>query len=202
MWRGSAVEAGLDLWLFKRDLGAAQEAALVRFEQDAQGVADEETDKERRNIAPMLTAATGLPWPSEPPLARQLKCEYWFDGIEVPLLMFIDYEFSHILRELKTTKNMPSAVPDNHARQGAIYSTVKQRPLEFVYLTPKKAEIKPLVDTEKHLRMLGRYAHSVRAYLALTNDKQDAAQIFPPNYDHYYYKSEKSKLAAQKIWAI
>ena len=53
-WRGHGVEAGLDLWLYRRDYQEAEKAALARFETDALGDLTENVDLERKSIGGML----------------------------------------------------------------------------------------------------------------------------------------------------
>ena len=207
MWRGSAVEAGLDLWLFKRSLDDANKAALNHFDQNGvmvdpnTGEINKEMDKERNAILPMLLNAVNLLEEEDAPDARQLKFEYWFDGIEIPLIGYIDYVWPKKVCDLKTTHRMPSEISGNHSRQISLYSAVKERPGELLYVTSKKAEIKPITDVDRHVRLLGRYAHSIRALLSLSNDKHDAASVFAPDFDHYYFRRDEAKIAAQKIWA-
>ena len=199
-WRGSAVEAGLDLWLYKRDLKAAHEAAIARFEIDAVGLADDATDKERKAIPDMLEIATGLLVNKPEPSARQLKIEHWFDGIEVPIIGYVDYVWPDEGYDLKTTMRMPSDVPGNHARQGALYSTATGKPWKFLYITPKKGEIKPLDNAVMHLKHLETSARAIRRILNVSNNKTDIAHIFVPDFDHYFFKREAAREAAAQIW--
>lgn len=199
-WRGHAVEAGLDLWLFKRDLDAAKEAALIRFEQDALGDLSENVERQRDVIIPMLEIACNRMQDIPPPEARQVKIEHWFDGIEIPLIGYVDYLWPEVGRDLKTTMRMPSTIPSRHARQVSLYQVVKQRPFEILYVTERRGEIKKIEDAETHVKRLEWYAHAIRRVLSVFPDKMDAARIFAPEFDSFYWKSEAARTAAAEIW--
>src|SRR5512143_798009 len=88
MWRGSAVEAGVDHWLYRRDADAATTAALAFFEHEAVGEITDELDKERANIPSMLDQAITMLHNRPEPTGRQFKVEYWIDDIEIPVIGF------------------------------------------------------------------------------------------------------------------
>lgn len=199
-WRGTAVEAGLDLWLYKRNVQEAVQAALVRFEQDALGEISETIDAERNAVPGMVElACKSLQWTSEP-VGRQIKIEYWFDGIEVPLIGYVDYEFETEGIDLKTTRRMPTEMPPRHARQLSLYSAARGKPYKALYVTGKKAELKEVQDVDIHLKRLEWYAHSVRRLLSVFPDKHDASRIFAPDFDSFYWSGEESKRLAKEIW--
>jgi hypothetical protein len=200
-WRGKAVEAGLDLWLYKRDLVTAKDAAMDCFEANAQGEADDKTDKERNAIIPMLEIACHLLRDTGPPEARQLKVTHWFDGIEIPVVGYADYIFTSDGVELKTKWQMPSSIPDDHGRQAGLYSFVKKKPWRLLYVTPKKGEFKDLENPELYVKRLSWIAHNIRRALSVSQDKFEVAKLFSPNLDHpYLWKREEARLAAAKIW--
>ncbi len=199
-WRGSAVEAGLDLWLYKRDYQEAVQASNRRFEADALGDLTENVDLERKLVPKFLEQACAALQGKTEPTARQLKIEHWFDGIEVPLIGFIDYEFGEEGFDLKTTRRMPSNMPPRHCRQLSLYQVARKKPYSGVYVTDKKHEIKCVDNAETHVKRLEWYAHSVRRLLSVFPNKHDASRIFAPNFDTFYWSNEESKTAAQAIW--
>lgn len=202
-WRGSAVEAGLDYWLFKREEGAAQKAALDRFELEAMGDLDEKVDRERARIPAMLSQAMQLFADKPEPTVRQLDITYWFDDIEVPIVGRIDYEWPEDGYDLKTTKNMPTHIPDGHARQISIYEAARKKPYRLAYVTEKKREIKQLSteDKARHLRHAMWYAHNIRRGLATFSDKLELARIYPPDFNSFYWNDENRQLATE-IWEL
>jgi hypothetical protein len=179
--RGSAIEAGLDVFLYERKTDEAIARALDRFAELTQGVADDETEAERLNITPMLEQAmkalSGLPIPN----ARQLRCEYYAGGVEVPIIGYLDYVWDDFGLDLKTTKSCPSAIKSDHARQFAMYAAAKQKPWKCLYVTAKKFALLTLedADAEKHLRDLEQHARSVRHLLKKAEDGADALKFFP-----------------------
>lgn len=201
-WRGLAVEAGLDHFLFKRDEGAAQKAALDRFELEAFGLADDETDKERMLIFPMLSLAIEKIDKPEPPTVRQFPVEFWFDGIEVPVIGKVDYEWESEGIDLKTTKRMPGQLSGGHARQISLYQAARRKPYRVFYVTEKKAEFKSLTDDEAktHLKHLEWHAHSIRRVLSMFTCKHELARIFIPDFEHFYWRREETRVAAMEIW--
>lgn len=200
-WRGTAVESGLDLWLYKRDPQAALEAAHSRFETEALGDMSEDVDSQRRVLAPILEQACLALRERPEPTARQLKIEHWFDGIEVPLIGYVDYEFEEDGIDLKTTLRMPATMYPRHARQLSLYQIARQKPYSALYVTPKKWNIIKIDDAETHVKRLEWYAHSIRRLLSVFPDKHDASRIFAPNFEHmFYWKDEGSRAAAQEIW--
>lgn len=201
-WRGSAVEAGLDYWLYKRDMARANRAALERFELDAVGLADDGTEKERAQVPPMLEHAMRAASELGPPVGRQFKVEYWFDGIEVPVIGHPDYEWEDSGLELKTTMRLPSEIRAGHARQISLYSAARQKPYRVLYATPTKAEFRELTIDEhkRHLQHLEWYAHAIRRVLAMFSARDDMARIFVPKFDHFLWKNEAARIAAREIW--
>lgn len=204
-WRGSAVEAGLDWWLYQRnDPEAVQDAltkAHARFEDDAKGEIRDDIDKERDALEPMLNRAIERATHFTTPDARQLQLDYWIEGIEIPLDLRIDYVWPDVVRDLKTTHKLE--VRPSHERQISLYAKAKKRRAELLYVTTKRSELIeiPQDRIDLHVRTIERLAHSVRALLSMCPDKDAAASMFVPNYDHYYHwKNADLKKAAMEIW--
>lgn len=200
-WRGSAVESGVDYWLYKRDLQGATKAANTQFETKALGDLTENVDTERKLIPRMLGQACEALQGRQEPTARQLKIEHWFEGIEVPLIGFIDYEFGEEGFDLKSTRRMPNLMPPRHCRQLSLYQAARKKPYRGLYVTDKKWDIKNIDEPETHVKRLEWYAHSVRRLLSVFPDKHDAARIFAPNFEHaFYWKHADSRALAKEIW--
>lgn len=198
-WRGNAVEAGLDHWLYKRDPEAAYLAAAERFEEDAVGLADDLTCKERDSLKPMLDRAFEALHGHGTPVGRQLKVEYWFDGIEVPVIGYVDYEWEDFGIDLKTTHRIPSVPWPRHARQVSLYTAAQKKPFSLLYASTKKTSLKDVEEPERELKRLEWWAHSIRRGLAMFEDPQDMARIFAPDFDHFYW-GDAAKEAATQIW--
>lgn len=204
-WRGSAVEAGLDYWLFKKDAELANRMALDRFELDAAGLCDNATDRERNRICPMLMRAMLATGEFDPPTLRQERVEFWLDGIEVPIVGVIDYEWEKFGLDLKTTAAMPTRIRDGHARQISVYQAARKKPYKILYVTEQKHEIKELSseESERQLKHIAWYAHNIRRGLATFTDKMELARIYLPNFNHpYLWKNEQTKARAMEIWDV
>lgn len=201
-WRGSAVEAGLDHWLFKRDKDVSLVAALDRFELDALGLCDDGTERERTAIAAFLDRAMLATGELGPPTVRQFEVNYWFEGVEVPILGRIDYEWEQEGIDLKTTNRMPSLIPGRHARQISLYQAARGKPYKILYVTPSKFEFKELSNEEsqKALKTLEWHAHAIRRVLSMFSCKYELSKIFAPDWDHYFWKREEARQAAAEIW--
>lgn len=202
-WRGSAVEAGLDHWLFKRDKGAAQKAALDRFEFEAMGDLDEKVDKQRILIFPMLDMAMDAIDREDPPTVRQFDIKYWVDGIEVPIVGRIDYEWPELGIDLKTVQRMPRHVPEYHGRQIAVYQAARKKPYQLLYVSEKTAIMRPLPQEEhdRYLKQITWYANKIRSVLATFDDKLELARMYPPKFDSFYWNEESMK-SATEIWEL
>ena len=179
-FRGSAIEAGLDVFLFERKEAEAFQRAQAKFNELVQGEASEAHEEERLNIAGMLKQAIEAvkPWPL--PNGRQLRVEHRIQGVEVPIIGYIDYAFPDFDLDLKTTKACPSAIKGDHGRQFSLYSAARQRPIKALYATAKKHAVYDLAREQAamHLADLERHARAVRHLLSRANDAKDAYRFF------------------------
>lgn len=190
MWRGSAVEAGLAVWMETNDLEAANKAALVRFMDDGGNEGDE-----MDCLAPMLDQAIiEFGKISAKLSATQIKVEHYFDGVEVPVIGYCDFIFEDgSIFDLKTANRMPDkgqAKPD-HGRQAALYSVARNAPSSLVYVTTKKAVTIPVGGNERVTMIdeMRRDAESLRRYLALHDTAESAILSLPMNSDDWKWKS-------------
>lgn len=202
-WRGSAVEAGVDLALYWSDEGAAPTLAkaLERFELDALGDMGDEVVKERQNIEPILAQAVEIMKPHGMPTARQYKIEHWLDGIEVPVIGYVDYLYPGKLIDLKTTLRMPSEPRPDHAVQVSLYHKATGREPLLAYVTPKKACVMPLTDEQITTAMwtVNQSAKAVRALLSAVESKEQAASLFVPDFSSFYW-NEAMITEALHVW--
>lgn len=204
MWRGLAVEAGFDEFLF-RGTNDSSRRSLDRFDLEACGLCDDATLRERDKVPGMLAracadaAAHGL---QSEPILRQFPVEYWFEGIEVPVIGVIDYEWEDFGVDLKTTGRMPTQIPDGHGRQVSLYRAARNKPYKLYYVTESKSSLREITDEQAkgYLKQLEWQAHAIRRVLSMFPEKHDVAQIFVPDFDHFYWKSEESRIAAAEVW--
>jgi hypothetical protein len=137
MWRGSAVEAGLARWLAGGSIEQARAAACDSFELNALGELSDEIEAERSLVNLMLDRACRWTAPGEL-TGTQLRIEHWLDGVQVPLVGFLDFAFSSDIDvDLKTTRACPSRPRGNHVRQVALYRAARGRRGGLLYVTDK-----------------------------------------------------------------
>lgn len=195
--RGSAVEAGLDSFLFQRDTEKAIQAAYQYFAANTNGLADEDHEAERSNLEPMVLQACAAMAKATPPNSRQLRIEHYVDGVEVPIIGYIDYLWEDHGVDLKTTRACPGSIKSDHGRQIATYSKAKGRPFRILYVTAKKYALYPMGNNESamHLRDLERHARAVRHLLMKSESPQDAALFFAPDPSEFRWNEKTLELA-------
>lgn len=188
MWRGNAVEAGLNHYLLGQPEFATK-AMHVSFEERAAGQADEQIHKEREAL-PMFLAQAREALKDKPPLApkdQQKKIELELPGIEVPLIGYIDYLWPDHGIDLKTTWRMPSEPSAAHVEQMACYMLATGRPFHLCYVTPKKwvtHEVTQAMADEAYDRVVAA-ARAVRHMLSKSENARDALGLYAPDLDHY-----------------
>jgi hypothetical protein len=202
-WRGSAVEAGVDWAVMRLDdpIDVAVAKAYERFDLDAQGETSNEIEHERASLSLMVAQAVMIMRPLGMPTARQFKIEHWLDGIEVPVIGYIDYLYETSLVDLKTTNRMPSEVRPDHAVQVAIYSEATGKKPFLAYATPKKSWLAPITaeQYEQSLWTVTQSARAVRALLSSVESKEQAAALFVPDFGSFYW-SEGLIREALTVW--
>lgn len=202
--RGTAIEAGLDLWLFDRSkCKEAERVALANFADRTGGLADDDHEAERANIVPMLQQAIAALEGAPVPVGRQFKIEYFANGVEVPLIGYCDYIFPDYILDLKTTKACPSSIKADHARQVALYSAARNKPSRILYATGKKFALYDLTPDNQAvaLRDLERMARAVRHLLKHSETAEDAAKFFAPEPSDFRW-SPKTFEAANQLWSV
>jgi hypothetical protein len=201
--RGSAVEAGMDVILYEGTVEEAHKVALDNFALNTGGLADAEHEKERALIPGMLTmaieASSKFPkWPN----SRQLRVEHRFEGIEVPVIGYVDYLWQDWGLDLKTTQRMPNSPKADHVRQIALYAAAKQRPFKLLYVTDKRHSLFSVEpeDLDVMLADMRRIALSLRKILAKSDCREEVTEFFNPNWDSFYWSDEARK-EASRIWS-
>lgn len=197
-WRGKAVEAGLDWFLYKGKEGAL-EAALKQFDLDyhdfleaSEGEIPNKLDDESANIEPMLLQAMDAAKDWGTPLARQIRIEHNVPGVEVPLIGYVDYVFDDWLVDLKTTLRCPSDAKPEDVRQVLLYQLGTGKLPRLLYVTPKKSAFYPVEGDSAAVKDIERLAHSVRTLLSMCNAKE-ATRLFAPNFDNFYWDFDSRK---------
>lgn len=202
--RGTAVEAGLDVFLFNRDASVSDctDVAIHNYRINTLGILDDEHDKEAGLIAPMLAQAIGALRNAPPVAFRQLSIETWISGIPVPIIGFLDYVFEDgSILDLKTTARLPSAPRPDHIRQVSIYAQARQAPVSLLYVTPvKHARYHASADqVAEGLAEVTRIAKTLARVLSASSTAADVAEFVTPKFDSFYW-NDNSINAARKVW--
>lgn len=200
-WRGSAVEAGFTKWLYEANATEQEcvDACYERFNADAQGEVSDDITAENANIAPMLKQAiTAFPGRTIP-IAKQLKVDTWLDGVECPVIGYIDVIHEGLITDLKTTKACPSEAKPDHCRQMSLYIHGRgyKETGQLLYVTAKKSALYP-VDIEsakRHVIDLTRDALALQRFLARVDSGADALGILAPDFDHFMWSDEAKGFA-------
>lgn len=195
--RGGAVEAGLDVFLFERDQPKARAVALDNFALNTHGVAEDDYEKERAMIVPMLDHAMLAMKDMPKPVARQIKVEHWLDEIAVPVIGYIDYLWEDRVRDLKTTQRIPSELKGDHARQVTLYWKVRQRPTDILYVSEKKSSVLELTpdDAARHLYDMRRAASTLQHVLSRSETGHEFARFYCPDWENFRWSPQTRKLA-------
>jgi hypothetical protein len=194
MWRGSAVENGLAVLLHGQPLDSAIEHAHQAFDLNAQGVIDD--DGERELIAPMLEQCSKWKAPSDL-LSTQLKIEHWFDPVPIPVIGYLDFSFENIDIDLKTTKACPSTPRSDHVRQVSIYRAARNKAGGLLYVTNKRHAYFDVPDDAMNeaLSELHADALSLNNFLARCETRDDALKSLPVDWSHFQAPKTKVPLA-------
>lgn len=196
-WRGSAVEAGLTHWLYRRnEQQQALDAAYGLYLSNAQGELSDEIEAERALISPMfqqaILACKDLPHP----IAKQLRIECRLDGVDVPVVGYLDILTDTEVIDLKTTKACPSEVKPDHRRQVALYvhSRGNKEAGKVLYVTAKKFAIYSVENVGEAVEAIRRDALALQRFLGRVKDGPDALGILPADLDSFYW-SDAAKQA-------
>lgn len=191
-WRGQAVEAGLDVWLFGDTFDAALDAANRRWHEQAMGEVTDKGDGEYANIPGFLMQATNALAGHPPVLTKQSKISIELEGIEVPVVGYTDYMFPDYGLDLKTTLRMPPLPRQEHVDQMAVYMTAKKKPFKLLYVTPKRHELYDVTDAmaAESMAQMTNGAKAIRHLLSNSHDAQDALNFFYPDYSSFYWSAE------------
>jgi len=198
-WRGTATEAGMDMYLFGQPENATK-AMHLAFEERAAGVADDKTVKERQALPMFLTQARLALEGKGTPLTRQSKIKIEIPGLVVPIIGFSDWQWADVGRDLKTTWALPSNPKPEHIDQMAIYMEATGKPFELVYVTPKKHAIYPISQQQaaEGMARVRRGALAIQHMLGKVDSGEDALRLYTPDYSSFYWSAEMV-LAANKV---
>lgn len=201
-WLGNAVESGLSAWLYKRDMKGALDAATQEWSNKCQGEISDEITVAATRLPAMLAMAieefAGLPTPT----STQAKVECWLDGVPVPVFGYTDFEWPDLVRDLKTTKALPSSPREDHIAQMAIYWQGRQRKKQMAlsYVTEKKRATYTVGDNElaTALAEMTVTARTLMRFLDRVHDGRDALAMLPSATDGFRWNDNLRQLLAEE----
>lgn len=199
MWRGEAVEAGLQLWLHNRDrqdsVANAKALALETFWDRAQGEVTEETEAAAALVEPMVEQAimTATDF-AAPVIASQLRIEHFIDGVDAPFTGNLDFVFEDgAIIELKTTTRCPSELSKcslNHRWQAGLYAAARNQPVHLLYVTAKKSACFSVQPNDPVLHTLAQSAKALQKALIECQDGKALLESLPLNVDSFYWDED------------
>lgn len=206
--RGTAAEAGISAGLFDHNLTqeSCEAVALPIYDRLTALSGDPKRDAERAVIPGMIAQGLKLREhgnPIRPNMGDQHRIEIRLEGVSVPVIGFLDWEFSDEVIDLKTTLRVPSSISEPHLRQAAIYKTAKMdKRVRFFYASDKKSEKHTLTRDQYDAAMnqIVRAAQRLERFLGLSKDREELAAIVPHSTDSFYFSDAMTKANAIEIY--
>lgn len=199
MWRGDAVEAGLQFWLYNKHrddaLANAKALAVDTFWQRAAGEATEEAENEVLNVPAMVEQAVEACANRQSSImASQLAVEHFIEGVSVPVFGKMDFVFEDkSIIELKTTTRCPSSIENaslSHRWQAALYATARNVPVSLTYVTTKKGAAFEVLPGDPVLGMMRQSAMALQTALEKCTDGVTLLRSLPLNVESFYWDED------------
>jgi len=205
MLRGTVIDHAIGN---KTSVAEAQKEfmALMNYEKKQGNVFDEEkAETEYNNIEKYLEV--GIPFYKElgEPVSYQKKVELQYEDLPIPIIGYVDMEYSDCIRDIKTTAKRPSALLEPVQRQIALYAKcldVDRAYADYLYVTKTKAEVISFEvdDIDMRINEVYRVA-SAMMNLLQNNDINSLVDQFYPNMTTFMW-SESDKKVAKELWRI
>lgn len=204
-YRGVAVENAVTSVITKGDdIETALEGSYKSFEIETKGQDQEEIDKERVLISPMVKQALDAMGGYGVPNETQKRYEDTIGGYETYSL--VDFVYDEFDVDLKSTKRCPSSietVSKEHLRQISFYRYVSGKEQRICYVTDKKFNVITLTDDlyEESMSEIHRTVDSmVEVYnLVDSHGLEYVYKLFPPrNTSSFYWDDNYLKLVKER----
>ena len=199
MWRGIFTEQAVsDVLTGKLGFDAAIHKAIEDYDSKILFDDNGSAGKERGNIVPMTELAVAA-------LEQYRKPDFPEDGSqhrvsllakgddwEVEFMGYVDFKYPELglVVDLKTTMRMPSTMAIGHQRQRAFYAKATNYDVKFLYVTPKKCEMKEDGDVGELMADIKAHLTRQEAFLRL-GDKDLLKAIVPVDPDSFYWKGDE-----------
>jgi len=199
MWRGEAVEAGMQFYLHNRNhpdaVANAKMLADATFWDRAAGEIREETESCASQLPGMIDQVIefchGV---SERVMGTQFAVETFLDDVHAPFFGKMDFLFEDkSIIELKTTTRCPSSldsVSTSHRWQAGIYAKARGVPVRLLYVTPKTFAAFDIEPDDAKLSTLRLSALSMQKALEKCEDGDTLLRSLPLNVDSFYWDDD------------
>lgn len=134
-------------------------------------------------------------------IGTQTKISLELKDVSVPLLGYVDFEFNNHIRDLKTTKSIPSNVPHSIKRQLAIYSKATGKEAWVDFVSPKKTTSIKIDNVEDTISEVTAICKGIDKLLSISDDAKELSNIFYPNLDSWEW-DKNSINNAKQLWSI
>lgn len=200
MERGKAVENGV-VYTFRGDaVDEATRKALSDYDRSCRfSNILGDVSAEREHIAPMIEQAlAGVAKFGDPtfPAEGQHKIEIPIrfgtgEDDTIPIIGFLDFMFSDRIIDLKSTMRIPSDMSFSHRIQAAIYSRTTNKPVQFLYVSPKRSLLLEDSDTAASQAAARAIVQRMAAFLSLSPDREILRAAVPVITDSWGWRGEE-----------
>ena len=205
MLRGTVIDHAIGN---KTSVAEAQKEfmELMNYEKKQGNVFDQEKAvTEYNNIEKYLEI--GIPFYKQlgKPVSYQKKVELQYEDLPIPILGYVDMEYSDCIRDIKTTAKRPSALPEPVQRQIALYAKcldVDRAYADYLYVTKTKAEVISFEvdDIDMRINEVYRVALAMMNLLQ-NNDINSLVEQFYPDMTSFMW-DQSSIEVAKELWRI
>jgi hypothetical protein len=204
MLRGTVIDHAIGN---KTSVAEAQKEfmALMNYEKKQGNVFDQEkADTEYNNIEKYLEV--GIPFYKKlgEPVSYQKKVELQYEYLPIPIIGYVDMEYSDCIRDIKTTAKRPSALLPPVQRQIALYGSAleKHAYADYLYVTKTKAEVITFEVDDINMRLNEVYrVASAMMNLLQNNDINSLVDQFYPDFSNWMW-SDSDRAVAKELWRI
>ena len=205
--RGTAAESGVAHGLMNPSASLADCVAIAQetFARLTALSGDSRLDKERDALPGFVEQGLRELKPYGVPTAIQTRVDLVIEGLAVPLMGYLDFQFaSGIVVDLKTTHAVPSKISTNHARQVALYTAALggNATGRLAYVSSKKSAVYELENVQSHVDSMAKVALTIQKFLAISDDPLELASLVTPDVDSFYFSDPITRQAAFEVWGV
>ena len=214
MWRGICVDNAIEKSLEETDMPIDEliNYALQKFDIEFQMALDLniaydgiKLNKERADVETYVKIAVPYFRKMGKPIATQKRIELNFEELPIPIIGYLDLQYEGQVRDIKTVARLPANMMSSVRRQLAIYAAAEQCDafVDYVHVTKTTQQVKsvPVENIDSTINEVRRACINMMNVCAYSNDINEVAQLFFPNFDDWKWSAAEIG-AAKKIWRI